>query len=45
LAGSTEVKCTKKWLAKILQERYFQNARKKGIQAGGLVPFLKKKLS
>jgi hypothetical protein len=34
LAGSTEVTCSEKWFAKIWQERYFQNARKKGIQAG-----------
>jgi len=34
LAGSTEVACTEKWLAKIWQERYFQNARKSWIQAG-----------
>jgi hypothetical protein len=34
LAGSTEVACIEKWLEKIWQERYFQNARKKGIQAG-----------
>jgi hypothetical protein len=34
LTGSTEVTCSEKWLEKIWQERYFQNARKKGIQAG-----------
>ncbi len=34
LAGSTEEACTEKWLAKIWQELYFQNARKKGVQAG-----------
>ena len=32
-AGSTEVVYTEKWLAKIWQERYFQNVRKKGVQA------------
>ncbi len=30
LAGSAEGACTEKSLAKIWQERYFQNARKKG---------------
>jgi len=34
LAGRTEVACTEKWLLKIWREKYFQNARKKGIQAG-----------
>jgi hypothetical protein len=29
-----EVTCLEKWLAKIWDKRYFQNARKKGIQAG-----------
>ena len=32
LAGSTEVAYTEKWLAKIWQERYFQNAQKKGFK-------------
>jgi len=31
LAGSTEVACTEKWLAKVWQEKYSQNAREKGI--------------